>query len=118
MRPSVPVRILEYVDPVGRSPFGRWFDRLDAGAAARVTAALTRLAQGSWLQVKSAGGGLHELRVDVGPGYRIYFGTEGSSMVILLAAGDKSGQQSDIVRAKELWQALKRRRRQGEVRWH
>jgi putative addiction module killer protein len=75
----VPLEIIEFVDSSGRSPFRHWFDNLDATAAARVTAALARLALGSWSHVKSVGEGLQELRLDVGPGYRVYFGVPGES---------------------------------------
>jgi len=118
MRPLNPVQIVEYVSPAGDSPFGNWFDDLDAPVAARVAAALARLAQGSWSHVKGLGDGVHELRLDVGPGYRVYFGVEGANVVILLAGGSKARQQADIGRAKELWRFLKRRGRMGNLQWH
>lgn len=103
MRPSQPIEIREYVRPSGVSPFGRWFAGLDAAAAARVTAALARLAAGSWSTVRSVGGGVHELRLHSGPGYRVYFGTRGSWLVILVGGGTKSGQSRDIARARDMW---------------
>jgi putative addiction module killer protein len=105
-----PVEIREYVDSAGRSRFRAWFDRLDASAAARVAAALARLEQGVWSHVKSLGRGVHELRIDCGPGYRVYFGTESASIVILLGGGTKTGQQRDIARAQGSWLDHRRRR--------
>jgi putative addiction module killer protein len=110
MRPLSPREVLEYVDAGGRSQFKLWFDRLDASVASRVVAALARLEQGSWLHVKSVGRGVHELRIDCGPGYRVYFGTESASIVVLLGGGAKTGQQRDIARAQSSWLDYRRRR--------
>lgn len=98
----------EYLDRAGRSPFARWFERLDPGAAARVASALYRLAAGNLAHVKSVGEGLLELRIDFGPGYRVYFGRRGARDVILLGGGTKSGQSKDIAAAKARWDAFRR----------
>jgi putative addiction module killer protein len=71
------MRVLEYIDPVGKRPFGAWFERLDRLAAAKVTVALTRVELGNLSNVKGIGGGLFEYRIDFGPGYRIYLGRDG-----------------------------------------
>jgi putative addiction module killer protein len=68
------MRIVEYLDPAGRSPFTGWFDGLDAMAAAKVTVALARMELGNLSNVKSVGAGVLEYRISFGPGYRIYFG--------------------------------------------
>jgi putative addiction module killer protein len=68
------IEVREYVDSKGRSPYSRWFDRLNAQAAAKVATALTRLAGGNFSNVKGVGSGLFEYKIDFGPGYRIYFG--------------------------------------------
>jgi putative addiction module killer protein len=68
------LEIREYVDSDGRSPFGRWFNRLNSVAAAKVTTALVRLGEGTLSNVKSVGSGVLEYRIDFGPGYRVYFG--------------------------------------------
>jgi putative addiction module killer protein len=62
------VEIREYLDVKGNSPFGKWFDSLEAAAAAKVTSALARLAQGNFSNVKGAGAGVLEYRIDFGPG--------------------------------------------------
>jgi putative addiction module killer protein len=90
------LEICEYVDSEGRSPFGRWFNRLNSPAAAKVTIALVRLGQGNVSNVKAVGLGVLEYRIDFGPGYRVYFGREGDRLVILLAGGTKQRQQDDI----------------------
>jgi putative addiction module killer protein len=61
--------LLEYLDGAGRSPFRRWFERLDERAAAKVTIAVTRLEQGNFSNVKGVGAGVFENRIDFGPGY-------------------------------------------------
>lgn len=104
------VEIREYLDGKGVSPFGRWFDRLNGPAAARVATALVRLAQGNVSNVKGVGAGVLEQRIDFGPGYRIYFGRDGSTLVILLSGGTKSRQQRDIRDAQERWQDYRRRK--------
>jgi putative addiction module killer protein len=83
--------------------FGKWLKGLrDANAYARIVQRIRRLERGNPGDVKSVGGGLHELRIDYGPGYRVYFVYEGSAVVILLCGGDKSTQDRDIKRARAL----------------
>jgi putative addiction module killer protein len=90
------IEVREYTDPRGRSPFQQWFEDLGARAAAKVTVALTRLEQGNVSNVKWAGGGVLELRIDYGLGYRVYFGKDGGHLVILLGGGTKKRQNRDI----------------------
>ena len=106
--------VREYQDGGGRSPFAAWFDVLDAAAAANVTVALTRLASGNTSHVKGVGAGVFELKVDFGPGYRIYFGKDGNEIVILLGGGTKKRQQRDIEAAHGRWQSYRRRRKGRE----
>jgi putative addiction module killer protein len=83
--------------------FDRWFHRLrDLRARARVQARIDRLAMGNPGDHKSVGGGINELRIDEGPGYRVYYTHRGSVVVILLCGGNKSTQQADIDEAKAL----------------
>lgn len=103
-------KVTEYLDVSGRSPFERWFNGLDAQAAAKVTAALYRLEQGNSAEVKALGAGIYERRIHWGPGLRIYFGREGMRLVVLLGGGTKSRQQRDIQTAKRLWKEYRQRR--------
>jgi putative addiction module killer protein len=107
----LPIEQLEYLDANGRSPFGVWRAGLDAIARAKVTVALQRLACGNFSNVKSVGEGVSELKIDFGPGYRVYFGRYGEALVILLAGGIKKRQQQDIANAKDRWVDYKRRKR-------
>ena len=106
------IEVREYTDPHGRSPFQQWFEDLDARAAAKVTVALARLAQGNVSNVKGVGGGALELRIDYGPGYRVYFGKDGAHLVILLGGGTKKRQNRDIRTAQDLWTVYKARKQQ------
>src|SRR5258707_611059 len=104
----------EYLDKTGRSPFGRWFEDLDAAAAARVTTALARIEQGNFSSVKGVGAGVFEYRIDFGPGYRVYFGKDGETLVILVAGGTKKRRAQDITLAHERWSDYKQRKLRGE----
>ena len=104
------IRVAEYLDPSGRSPFRRWFDDLDATAAAKVSTALYRLGQGNFSNVKGVGGGVFEYRIDFGPGYRIYFGKDGATFVILLGGSTKKWQPRAIAAAADAWTEYKRRK--------
>jgi putative addiction module killer protein len=88
--------------------FGEWLDALrDLRAAARIDARIGRLRRGLFGDAKAIGEGISELRVDYGPGYRIYFVRRGDTVVILLCGGDKGSQTRDIARAKALAAELK-----------
>ena len=103
-------RVLEYLDPKGRSPYAKWFDGLNAEAAARVASALYRLSDGNFSNVKGVGGGVFERKIDFGPGYRIYFGKDVDIVVILLGGSSKQRQQEAIEAAKEQWVDYRSRR--------
>ena len=103
-------QLLEYIDAEGRSPYGVWFDGLNATAAAKVAAALYQLAAGNRSNVKGVGPGVFERKIDFGPGYRIYFAKDGDSVVILLGGSTKQRQQHAIETAKERWAAYRRRK--------
>ena len=110
----LPYGVLElryYLTAGGEGPFESWFDSLDAAAAAKVSVALVRLGQGNTSNAKTVGEGVFEYRIDWGPGYRVYFGRDGETLVILLTGGTKQRQQRDIATAKELWADYKRQRK-------
>ena len=99
----------EYLDE-GKSPFARWFNRLPPVAAARIDKYLRRMEQGNLGDSKSVGGGVHELRIDCGPGYCVYYGRDGDRLIILLAGGSKRAQIRDIDEAKRRWGQYKKER--------
>ena len=106
------IEIREYIDAKGHSPYARWFNRLNAQAAAKVVAALVRVEQGNLSNVKGAGAGVLECRIDFGPGYRVYIGKDGDTLIILLGGGTKKRQQQDIETARDFWRDYKRCKRQ------
>jgi putative addiction module killer protein len=87
--------------------FARWLaDLRDRRAVARINARIRRLSLGNPGDVKPVGEGVSEMRIDYGPGYRVYFVQRGTSLVILIAGGDKGTQDRDIATARELARAL------------
>jgi len=105
--------VREYLDAKGKSPYARWFDRLNVTAAVKVATAIHRMEQGNLSNVKGVGTGVYEYRINFGPGYRIYFGKDGNRLVILLAGETKRRQGADVTAAKERWRDYKCRKRQG-----
>jgi putative addiction module killer protein len=104
------IDVREYVDRRGRSPYATWFDSLNADAAAKVATAVTRISLGNFSNVEGIGSGVFEYKLDFGPGYRIYFGKDGETLVILLGGGTKKRQRRDINTALANWQDYKRRK--------
>lgn len=100
-----------YIDGHGTKRFAKWFQSLDAIAAAKVTIALTRMGQGNLSNSKGVGGGVLEYKIDFGAGYRIYFGKDGERLVILIGGGTKKRQDTDIAAAQECWIDYKRRKK-------
>jgi putative addiction module killer protein len=90
-----------YLTQTGRDVVDEWIAELaDNRVEARILARIERLSGGNFGDYKSLGGGLFELRIDVGPGYRIYYAMIGRTCVLLLCGGDKRKQSSDIRRAR------------------
>jgi putative addiction module killer protein len=110
------IRVEEFITEEVISPFRRWFDALDHQAAAWVTIAIERLGEGNTSNAKALGEGVSELRINRGPGYRVYFGWDGKVLVILLGGGTKRRQQSDIQTALRHWRAYKTRKSAGRAR--
>lgn len=89
--------------------FANWFEAMrDRRASAKIADRIRRAGDGNFGDVKHAGGGLSEMRIDYGPGYRVYFSQRGSELIILLCGGDKDTQGRDIKRAKQLKSELDR----------
>jgi putative addiction module killer protein len=84
----------------------------NARAAAKVATVLVRMEQGNLSGAKGVGVGVSEYRIDFGPGYRVYFGKDGDTLIILLGGGTKKRQQKDIEAAQDLWREYKQRKRQ------
>lgn len=94
--------LYETVD--GKCPWDEWFNGLkDRKAQAALDARLLRLQRGQFGDCKRVGAGVYELRIHHGPAYRVYFGEDGDSLVVLLCGGHKRRQKRDIARAKAYW---------------
>ena len=106
------IKIREYVDDRGRSPFGRWFDGLDAGAAARVRTSLARMEAGNLSNVRGVGSGVSGVPHKRRSRLQSLFRQDGDTLIILLSGGTKARQQRDIEGARALWQAYRRRKQQ------
>ena len=107
-----------YEDESGQKPFANFFNRTKGMAAVKITSAITRLRAGNTGESKSIGKGVSELRIDWGPGYRIYYGWDGSKLIILLSGGAKRTkklQNTDIEKAQTYWADYKKRKRKGET---
>ena len=104
-------QVREYQTPDGKSPFGVWFESLEARAAARVRRTIDKIERGLKPDVKPVGEGVFEARIDYGPGYRVYFGLDGDELVILVGGGAKAGQSRDIAAAQARWADYKKRKR-------
>lgn len=101
---TTPKEIRIYEKKVGKVPFTEWLDSLrDIKAQSKIRIRLARLEQGNLGNYRSVGEGVCELKIDYGPGYRVYFGQVGSTIVVLLCGGDKSSQEKDILTAQEYW---------------
>ena len=95
--------VREYETADGEIPFRQWLATLDRSVRARIQARVLRFEAGNLGDHKSVGGGVLEARIMTGSGYRIYFGRDGASLVLLLAGGTKASQVKDIRRAREYW---------------
>jgi putative addiction module killer protein len=102
--------LLEFVTETGRPPFREWLIALkDVQVRSRIRVRLNRIRLGNLGDCKSVGDGVFEIRMNFGPGYRVYFGHEGQSVIILLCGGDKKSQGKDILLAKRYWASFKSR---------
>ena len=91
------------IDVIKSTTFDRWLRKLrDPQARARIEMRIRRLSIGNPGDVQPIGSGLSEMRIDYGPGYRVYYMQQSSVLVVLLCGGDKRTQQNDIAKAKEI----------------
>lgn len=94
----------------GKAPYEEWLNSLrDRQGIAKIKIRIDRLRLGNLGKCASVGGGIFELKIDFGPGYRVYFGQQGNAIIILLCGGDKSTQKKDIKIAQGYWADYRRR---------
>ena len=106
----MPKILLIYQTESGKTPFKEWLHSVrDRIFVARINARLARIEQGNFGDTKSVGQQVMELRLSFGSGFRIYFGLDGETLVVLLAGGDKASQSRDIELAHEYWKDYVRR---------
>jgi len=107
-----------YVEPTGRAPSAEWFRRLEAVTAARIDEYLRRMRAGSFRNSKFIGDGVREVRLDFGPGWRVFYGQDSRDRLILPAGGEKGAPAADIARAKRRWSDFPARGKGGvSLQW-
>lgn len=105
------IAVQEYVTENGFCPFSRWLENLsDITARAKIRVRINRVRLGNFGDCKGVGDGIQELRIDFGPGYRVYFYKDGLKLVLLLCGGDKKSQARDIKNAIQYLLDYKRRK--------
>mgnify|MGYP002358844167 CR=1 FL=1 len=97
-------------DPNGKAPYEHWFRTLrNRQVRAIILQRIDRVRRGNLGDCKNLGGGIYELRLHIGPGYRVYFGLHGQMIVLLLCGGDKGTQDRDIEAARDYWREYNQR---------
>lgn len=104
------IKTVVYTTSTGKEPFIQWLIDLDETTRAIIVTRLKRIRLGNFGDCKllKSASGVWELRVDYGSGYRIYFGKQGNTIVVLLVGGDKKSQERDITKAQKYWLDYKR----------
>lgn len=103
------IKIVEYVTADGKCPFKKWIESFkDIQTKARIYRYVRSLSLGMFNNCKPVGERVHELKIDFGAGYRVYFGNEGGAVVILLCGGSKRSQDKDIKLAQKYWSDYKK----------
>ena len=105
------IEVVHYVTENGKDAFGEWLLKQNANVIARVQQRIDRMRRGNFGDHKGLGSGISELRIDYGPGYRVYYGRDGENVVILLAGGTKKRQGRDIKQARTYWNAYHQEKR-------
>ena len=108
------MKVVHYITQDGIDYFDRWIRRQTPQLRARVQTRIDRIILGNFGDHKSIGAGLYELRLNFEAGYRIYYGRDGSDIVVLLAAGSKNRQSRDISLAEALWSAYRQEKRYAD----
>lgn len=105
-------QVHDYLTPDGLDPYADWLQHLaDRMARAKVVVRVGRMAAGNFGDCKPVSDGVWELRIDHGPGYRVYYAVSGQRLILLLAGGDKRKQQADIAAAVARWKDWQQRRK-------
>jgi putative addiction module killer protein len=107
--------IREFLTAEGRSPYRDWVENLEVMVRARVQARVLRFETGNLGDCGAVGSGVCEARLMFGPGYRIYFGREGPSTILLLLGGNKASQRKDIRDARRFWREYLETTQHGET---
>jgi putative addiction module killer protein len=106
------MEILQYVKEDGSAPFAQWLSTLrDLQAKTAIRRRIDRFEAGNSGNTRALRGGVSELKIDLGPGYRVYFAQHGKIIVLLLCGGDKGTQDADIAKAVSYWEDWKTRNR-------
>jgi putative addiction module killer protein len=101
---TIPKKVVIFEDANGNEPFTQWLMRLrDGMSQKRILARIRRVEQGNYGDYKAVGDGIFELRLFFGSGYRVYFGEDDETLVVLLMGGDKDSQDRDIAKAQAYW---------------
>ncbi len=109
---TFPYTIAYYLTESGGKPFKQWLDGLkDITARQKVRIRLDRIRLGNLGRNRSVGESVYELKIDYGPGYRVYYGLDKKTVILLLLGGDKSSQKKDITQARIYWDDYRRRNR-------
>lgn len=108
------IDLKEYIDAKGHNRYREWIADLDPNIRARVIKSVLRMGGGNLSGAKPEGEGISALRIDFGPGYRVYFGQDGELLIILLAGGTKRRQDGDIQLARALWAEYKKRKKESK----
>jgi putative addiction module killer protein len=107
-----PVELFHYQTADGRIPYREWLDSVNNPVGyASIQSRTDRLKRGLFGDCDPVGEGVWELRIDTGPGYRVYYARSGKRVVLLLCGGDKRKQTADVKRAKEFWKDYEKRTR-------
>ena len=111
---TFPYTIAYYLAEAGGKPFKEWLGGLkDITARQKVRIRLDHVRLGNLGKNRSVGEGVYELKINYGPGYRVYYGLDKKTVVLLLLGGDKSSQKKDIAKAHTYWMDHRRRSRNG-----
>jgi putative addiction module killer protein len=111
----VPLTVREYITADGANPFRDWLAGIALEARARIQVRILRFEAGNLGDHKTVGDGVWEVRLDFGPGYRVYFAKAGRTVILLLVGGDKRSQAKDINRAKQYWAQYRQETKHGKT---